>query len=111
MMDNAIATFKGIGTKAELYENKLVIKKSFFFGNKEKTIFLSQLAGIVMKKQGLTNPAIHFALANSQINDKKIFNNKDDNTIPFLAQSSKSALEFKAAVENHLSKTHSFPSK
>lgn len=100
-MEKALAVFKGTSGSAELFSDRVVVKKSLAFGNRQKTIFLSQLSGVIVKNIGWTSPAIHFATANSEM--KKATDNKnDDSTILIGPLGSQKAQQFKEQVERQM---------
>ena len=100
-MSELIANFKCTTGTAELYADKIVIRKRAMFGRREKIIFLSQLSGVIVKKATMSgSPTMHFSVANS---DMKKRNKDDDNSLKFTNMALKAAYEFRDSVEKQMS--------
>lgn len=109
-----LAEFKSpMHGSAELYEDKIIIKKSTsagipFVGKSEKTIYLRQLTGVTVKKGGLSSGHIHFATGGAESKKGYSANVKSDSSIVFGAQLNSAAIKFKQTVEEQLAKFNSY---
>ena len=103
-MSDVIAKFNGSNGHALLYTDKVVIKHNRLIGGAaEKTIFLSQLTGVTIKKATFTSGMIHFATGGSEM--KKVNKSiKDENALITPPFSDKKALQFKVQVEEQIGK-------
>lgn len=106
-MSNVIARFNGSNGHALLYMDKVVIKHNRLIGGTaEKTIFLSQLTGVTIKKTTFTSGMIYFSTGSSEMKEvnKSI---KDENALITPLFSDKKAFQFKAQVEEQIGKLQS----
>jgi len=108
-----LAKFKSpLHGSAELYDDKIIIRKKTsttpLIGKSEKTIYLRQLAGVMVKKGGLSSGHIHFATGGAESKRGFSKNIKSDSSIVFGAQLNGDALRFKQAIENQVSKINSY---
>jgi hypothetical protein len=108
MDDNILLEFKGMNGKTELYSDKLIIKRGafqsvYFQGHikGEKTIFLSQISSVQLKRAGLFNGYIQFTIPGGNESLKGVqAAYRDENSIVFSANKNSEAEYLKKEIED-----------
>jgi hypothetical protein len=108
-----IMSLKGQNGQIDLYQDKIIIKRSGFFAvlnhgftKGDKTIFISQITGIQLKLAGLMVGYIQFTVPGGIESKQGIWSAKDDeNSVTFYLAENDSATQLKEKIEELLHKS------